>query len=228
MFFLKKNISDFSILFVVVMTVIAFLGPRTNAFGAGRQQLHGHLLDVTKTVPVVRHLEGATHLNFAIGLPFRNQAALQYLLKELYDPNSPNYRRFLTPEKFAQMFGPTEADYQAVINFAEAHNLTVTKTYCNGALVDVRGTSQDVEKAFYVHLNNYQRPDGSTFFASDVEPSLDLDVSILHVSGLDDFARPRPMMNVSLLKKVPDLGKSIMNDRAKTNLTPNIIIRHVS
>ncbi len=55
-----------------------------------------------------------------MGLPLRNKEALTNLLHELYDPASPNYRQFLTPEQFAEQFGPSEADYQAVIAFANA------------------------------------------------------------------------------------------------------------
>ena len=54
-------------------------------------------------------------MKLAIGLPLRNQEALTNLLQQLYDPSSPNYRHYLTPEEFTAQFGPTEQDYQKVI-----------------------------------------------------------------------------------------------------------------
>ena len=50
------------------------------------------------------------------------------------------------------MFGPTEEDYQAVVQFAKANGLEVVATYSHRQLVDVTGTVPEVEKAF--HLQN--------------------------------------------------------------------------
>jgi hypothetical protein len=180
----------------------------TSALAAGRQQLHRHVPDVVKNAQLVGRVEGSKQIRLAISLPLQNQETLQLLLKELYDSNSPNYRKFLTPEQFADMFGPNESDHQAVINFARSHNLTVTDTYTNRALVDVIGTATNVEKAFYVHLNNYQRKDGSVFYAPDTEPSLDLDVPLSHVSGLDNLTRAVTKLPTSQSKALPNFDNS--------------------
>src|SRR5215469_1462707 len=44
-------------------------------------------------------------------LPLRDQAGLREFLKNLYDPASPSYRKFLTVEEFTERFGPTQQDY---------------------------------------------------------------------------------------------------------------------
>jgi uncharacterized repeat protein (TIGR03803 family) len=132
-------------------------------------------------------------LNLAIGLPLRNQEALTNRLRQIYDPASPNYRHYLTPEQFTEQFGPTEKDYQAVISFAKANGLTVTATHPNRMLVDVSGSVTDIERALHVTLRVYQHPtEKRMFHAPDVEPSLDLAVPILGISGLDDYSLPRP------------------------------------
>ena len=59
-------------------------------------------------------------LRVAISLPVRNRDALDGLLKRLYDPASPDYRQYLTPDQFTANFGPTDEDYQKVINFAQS------------------------------------------------------------------------------------------------------------
>ena len=69
----------------------------------------------------------------------------------------------------------------------------MTATYPNRALLDVSGNAATIEKVFHVKLNVYQHPtENRTFFAPDTEPSIDLAVPILHVSGLDNFSLPRP------------------------------------
>ena len=88
------------------------------------------------------------HLNLAIGLPLRNEQALDDLLQQIYDPASPNFRHYLTPEQFTEQFGPTEQDYQAVIDFAKANGLTVTGTHPNRVVLDVSGSVADIERVF--------------------------------------------------------------------------------
>jgi hypothetical protein len=132
-------------------------------------------------------------LNLAIGLPLRNQQELDTLLQQLYDPASPNYRRYLTPEQFTERFGPTEKDYQAVMDFAKSNGLTVTVMYPNRVLLDVAGTVADIQKTFHLTMRVYRHPrEARDFYAPDVEPSVDLGVPILHVSGLDNYSLPHP------------------------------------
>ena len=141
----------------------------------------------------LRDLPATNRLNLAIELPLRNQGALDKLLQEIYDPASTNYHRYLTPQEFTEKFGPTEQDYDAVINFAKTNGLTVTATYPNRVLLDVGGSAATVEKVFHVAFRIYRHPvESRNFFAPDSEPSVDLNVPISHVSGLDNFTIPRP------------------------------------
>ena len=80
---------------------------------AGTQRMHGHVPAAVAQLQPVSNLSGSEHLHLAIGLPLRNQTMLTELLQRIYNPASPNYRHYLTPEQFAKMFGPTEKDYQA-------------------------------------------------------------------------------------------------------------------
>src|SRR5208283_4643735 len=112
-----------------------------------------------------------------------------------YDPSSPDYRQFLTVAQFTEGFSPTEQDYQAVVNFAEANGLTVTDTPPNRLLVDVNGSVAQIEKAFHVVMTVYQHPtEKRTFYSPDREPSLDLIVPVAHIAGLNNFSIPRPMV----------------------------------
>ena len=163
-----------------------------DVIAAGRPLLDRHFLDVIKTAPLMGAVPSDQQINLAIGLPLRNQEALNFLLKEISDRNSSHYRKYLTPQQFSQMFGPLDSDYQKVIAFARSNNLTITKIHEGKVILDVRGTASDIQKAFNVNLNQYQRFDGSVFYSADREPSVDLDVPVAHVSGLDSYSRPMP------------------------------------
>ena len=166
------------------------------AAGAAAQErrlLTGHVPAAVNKAAAIGRLPSTTSLNLAIGLPLRDQAALTGLLKEIYDPASPSYRHYLTPGQFDERFGPTEADYQAVIGFAKAHNLVVTGTHPDRMLLDVAGAVADVESAFQITLRTYQHPtEARTFYAPDTEPSVESNVPILDISGLNNFRLPHP------------------------------------
>jgi hypothetical protein len=182
--------------FVVIACAVVFLPLAACAQSPGRQFLQGHVQPAVSRLHLqpVSRLSSEKRLNLAIGLPLRNQQALDDLLQQIYDPASPSYRHYLTPEQFTEQFGPTEEDYQAVIAFMESKGLTVTYRHPNRVVLDVSGSVPDIEKAFHVAMQVYQHPrEARTFYAPDVEPSLDLTVPILHISGLDNFIVPRPM-----------------------------------
>jgi uncharacterized repeat protein (TIGR01451 family) len=147
---------------------------------------------VTARLQSVGQLDASKQLNLAIGLPLRNQAELKAFLEDVYNPSSPNYRHFLTTAQFTERFGPTPEDYQAVLEFAKANNLTFTPVP-NRMLVNVRGAVADLEKALHVSFNVYHHPTESRdFFAPNVEPSLDLSVPVVHIGGLDNYVLPHP------------------------------------
>jgi hypothetical protein len=164
------------------------------ASGGPLQRLHGHVPPVVAGLPATGELPKSQQLRLVIGLPLRNREALEALLKELYDPGSPQYRKFLTPEQFAARFGPAEADYAAVAAFARGGGLTVIRAHPKRTFLDVTGSVADIEKAFHVTLRTYQHPtEARTFYAPDTEPALALEVPVLTVGGLNNYHLPRPM-----------------------------------
>jgi hypothetical protein len=168
------------------------------------QALHGHVPNVVRTLNLqpVGRLSATNRLHLAIGLPLRNPQVLSNLLHQIYDPASLQYHHYLTPQQFTQMFGPKEADYQSLIDFVRSNGFTVTGLHPNRILLDVDGSVADIEKTLHVTMRVYQHPTlARTFYAPDVEPSIDFARPVLHISGLDNYAPPRP-----LLHQVPSNG----------------------
>ena len=143
----------------------------------------------------VGRLPATQPMRLVLVLPHRNQAALDNFLKEIYDPSSASYRRFLTVEEFTNMFGPSQEDYDAVVSFAGAHGLTVVGTSSNRMNVDVTGPVANIEEAFHLTMGVYQHPtENRTFYAPDREPTPDLAVALWHISGLDNYSIPQPAL----------------------------------
>jgi len=130
-------------------------------------------------------------MNLDIVLPLRDQAGLDMFVEEVNDPASAIYRQFLTVPEFTAKFGPTQADYDAVVQFAKLNGLTVTGGTRDGMEVQVEGPVSAVEAAFHVHMTTYQHPtENRIFFAPDSEPTTDLAFNLWHVSGMDNYSIP--------------------------------------
>jgi subtilase family serine protease len=159
-----------------------------------KQLLTGQRPAVVARLQPVGDLPATTRMDLAIGLPLRDRPGLTNLLQQLYDPASPNYHQYLTVEQFTEQFGPTEQDYQRILDFAARKGLKVTGRHRNRLLVDVSGSAADIERVFKVKMRVYQHPlEARTFFAPDVEPSVEADLPVLDICGLNNYATPHPM-----------------------------------
>jgi subtilase family serine protease len=179
-------------------------------FGADFKVLPGHVPKVISSLTPKGRLAATYQLWLAIGLPLRDAGGLDSFLAQVYDPASPNFHQFLTPEEFTARFGPTEQDYEAVKNFARANGLAVTATYGNRLVLDVAGPAAAVEKAFHITLSNYRHPtEARDFFAPDTEPTVDAALPVADIQGLSDFSRPHPkLVKRNVAKALPQNGSA--------------------
>jgi hypothetical protein len=173
--------------------LITFLSGLISVQAGQMNALSGHVPPASALLQPLDSLAGSNRLHLAIGLPMRNQTALNDLLRDLYDPASPAYHHFLDSAQFTAAFGPTEKDYQTVINFAKTNGLTILSTFSNRALVEVSGRVSDIENTFHVHMRRFQHPsEPRIFYAPDVEPSVDSSIPVQFIGGLANYQLPHP------------------------------------
>ena len=163
------------------------------------QVIPGEVADVTASCgvngnapPLLGPRPLTTPLSLTIGLVSNDQALDDYAM-QVSDPSSPLYRHYLTPEQIADMFGPSVCNYQALIDWAKAHGLT-TSSSTSRLLLGVNGTVAQISAALHVTFQNYQRRDGSVFYAPDRDPSIDFSVPLSAISGLDNCFVPTPVL----------------------------------
>ena len=165
------------------------------------QRLTGHVLRAAMArARFVGRVSPLETVPLALTLPLRDPAGLSDLLGRLYTPGDPMQGRFLTPDEFAQRFGPTPEDYAAVADFARRAGLTVTGTHPNRLILDVAGPASAVESALRVHLGRYRGASGRLFRAPDADPSVPAALAgrLAGVVGLDTFAVHRPHLRPAL------------------------------
>src|SRR5579862_9827190 len=135
-----------------------------------RQVLRGHLPQAVAKLNLqsVGPLPATNCLRLAIGLPLRNTNDLARLLRETYDPASPQFRHYLSLEQFTERFGPTQEDYEALKRFVAYHGLEVAAAHPNRVILDVTGQVSDIENTFRVKMRLYQHPtEPRKFYAPD-------------------------------------------------------------
>ena len=123
-------------------------------------------------------------------------AALEQLLVEQQDPQSPNYQHWLTPEEFAQRFGASPQDLAAVTGWLQSHGLRVDHVARGGRSLEFSGTVGQVEEAFHTEIHHYL-VNGVRHLANSVDVALpeSLVEAVGGVVSLHDF-RARPLHHV--------------------------------
>ncbi len=108
---------------------------------------------------------------------------------------APIYHHYVTPAEFTARFGPTQAQYDAVVNFAKESGFTITGGTRNAMDVQVAAPVMAIENALHITMGTYQHPtENRTFYAPDREPTLALPFQIWHVSGLNNYSIPHPLI----------------------------------
>jgi kumamolisin len=156
-----------------------------------------HVRDVTRTgaAKPVGQLPSDQIMSLDVVLPIRDEAGLDAMLKALYNPGSPSYRHYLTVAQFTERFGPSQENYDALVSFAKANGFAVVGGTRDGRDVQIKGTVSAVETAFHLIMGTYQHPtEDRTFYAPDREPTTNLSFPLWHISGLDNYSIPHPML----------------------------------
>src|SRR2546421_10667676 len=195
---MQRNIRR-NLLFVV--SAVLLIGTSLIAVHlSARADLNQHVTLKGQFAPLVQeaHLLQATdanqQLNLSIGLKIRNQADLDSLLQDMYDPQSAQYHHYLTPDQFNQLFAPTSDQVQQVVGFLQSQGLAVTGVAPNNLLIDATGTVAQVQKAFDTQINTYQSGN-HTFYANATAPSIPGSINqlITSISGLDNSVQYYPL-----------------------------------
>ena len=118
-------------------------------------------------------LPGVNRLNLAIGLPLSHSGDLTTLLGSFMTRPAPNYHKYLTAVSFAEAFGPTQKDYEALIEIRQANDGLTVRHHSNRMLLDVTGAVADIQRVLHVTswFTSIRRKTGA-FYAPDAEPSM--------------------------------------------------------
>src|SRR5436853_2174557 len=164
----------------------------TVVFGQTIQQLPRHVPEATTRMAPLGPLPPGTPIDLVVGLPLRNAAELDALMRDIYEPSSPRFRQFLSPQEYTERFCPTVNAFQSLLQFARTNRLTIVEAPANRKFLHVRAPAEVINRVFHVSLQQYKHPtENRLFYAPNVEPSIALETPISRITGLDNFRLPR-------------------------------------
>jgi len=88
------------------------------------------------------------------------EQALAALQQAQQDPNSPDHRRWLSPQAFADRFGVAQADIDAITAWLTQQGFRVDEVSAGRRSIVFSGNARQVREAFGVKLRYYERSDG--------------------------------------------------------------------
>jgi subtilase family serine protease len=195
---------SFGLFFLTVVAMVAVVSIVCQAQSQSLLTRHVREVTLNGQAPSVGRLPATQSLRPNIILPLRDQAGLENFLHELYDPSSPFYRQYLTVKQFTDMYGPSQEEYDAVVNFAKTNGFEVVGGSRDGRSVQLKASVAAIESAFHITMGRYYDPiEKREFFAPDREPTVDLPFQLWHISGLDNYSIPRPAYVHKNLAKGP-------------------------
>jgi kumamolisin len=170
-----------------------FSGVGTTSSGSKWRALTGSTVPWVRSAKRLTPLSASRTLGITVSLKVRNQAALSDFLSAVYDPTSPQYHHFLTPQQFGAEFGPTAAQRAQVTSWLRSQGMQVIGTTANGMQIRARGTVSVVQKAMKTSLYTF-RSDDKSLFANDSAVQLPSDIApdVLAVSGLSSAVPAQP------------------------------------
>jgi len=138
-----------------------------------------------------------------IGLALKNidSSGSDAFVASQYDPQSPNFHKWIDGEEFGRRFGAPDTDVAALTQYLAAHgfrNVTISQTKL---FISADGSQDQVEKAFNTKIEVFQRPfymvikgEPATTFAPTEPPKLPalLASKVASVQGLTDLLMQHP------------------------------------
>ncbi len=119
-------------------------------------------------------------------------SALDALIAAQQNPQSAQYRQWLTPEQYAAQFGLSSSDIAKVTSWLESQGLTVTGVARGHSFVTVSGTVAKLNAAFATSIHSVSL-NGEQHIANLSEPALPAAIAAVTstITGLSDI-RIRP------------------------------------
>jgi len=95
----------------------------------------------------------ASRLLLVLRRSSQQEADLETYLESVQNPNSPNYRQWITPEEFGRRYGISDNDLVTVETWLRGNGFTINKVAKGRMAIEISGTVGQVQSAFHTSLH---------------------------------------------------------------------------
>jgi len=149
-----------------------------------------------------RYDQGAVPDSFAASRMFillqrsaEREEALQQFLAGAHTQGGPMYHKWLTPEQFGTLYGPTDAEIAAVTDWLQQHGFSIGRVSRGKTAIEFSGTAGQLRSAFNTQIHTYQIA-GEVHHANNSDPQIPAALApvIAGITPLNDF-QPKSYSN---------------------------------
>ncbi len=101
----------------------------------------------------------------------QQESALEQLMTEQYDRQSPNFHHWLSPEEFGSTYGPSDTDIATITGWLQNHGFTIDRVSKGRVTIEFSGTAGQVAEAFHTEIHHYV-VNGVDHIANNSDPEI--------------------------------------------------------
>jgi subtilase family serine protease len=147
---------------------------------------------------LVSSVDRNQQISVALTLPLSDPKGADQFVQHVSQRGDPLFRKYLTPQEFANRFGANAANYAALKQWAVSNGLTISQESTARTVLTVRGTAAQFESIFNTQINNYRSPAGDEFYSAAVKPTIPAAIAgkVTAVIGLTGGKMRTPLAKV--------------------------------
>jgi subtilase family serine protease len=151
------------------------------------------------------------YVTLTLKLSESQQKELDQLLRDQQDSSSPLFRKWLTPEEYADRFGTSRADLAKISSWMKSEGFDIISTARGRRWISFNATAQQIKNALHTEIHHY-RVEGELHFANATAPTVPAAIAPFAIgfTGLDDFK----------LKPTPQTVKPELNYNGQNVIAP--------
>ena len=126
------------------------------------------------------------HMRFVFSRSADQQSALDTFEREILDPSSPNYKKWLTPQEYGSLYGPARPAIETAVAWLQARGFTVGALPPGRTDLPFSGTVHQAEEAFQTSLRS-DLYGGKQFYSPASDPVIpdSLKGTVAGIAGLN-------------------------------------------
>ena len=157
----------------------------------------------TKAVPG-QNLSGNEIKTLTFNLSY-NDTLMEQDLAQIYQPGSPTFHQFLTPQQIVQRYALNDTQLQQVQKWLGQNKYTIDSVDALRSAITVRGSVSTIERSLHIQLQSYSILNREIFMQNGA-PVLPTAVApLIHsIVGLDNFALPDIKPPINALQNTQD------------------------